>query len=92
MPKVRRSTLKALGAAAEANSAAMAFVPTFERQWGNPVLVRRALFPSFVRLHGDQGARKLLEAAREAVLEVPVEDPGILADFDTRDALAAAQR
>jgi molybdenum cofactor cytidylyltransferase len=90
MPKIRPQTLDALRAAADQNPAAIAFVPVLGRQWGNPVLVRRALFPSFARLHGDQGARKLLEAAREAVIEVEVGDPGIFADFDTRAAFGSA--
>lgn len=88
MPRVSAETLRRLAAASEANPAAQAFVPTFGGRWGNPVLVRRALFPSLARLHGDQGARKLIEASREIVEEVAVDDPGILADFDTVDDLA----
>ncbi len=86
MPRVRPETLERLVAAC-ADDPSLAFVPVFEGRWGNPVLVRRALFPSLMQLHGDQGARKLLEASREAVREVPVDDPGVLADFDTPDAL-----
>ncbi|HRE21241.1 MAG TPA: molybdopterin-binding/glycosyltransferase family 2 protein [Rhabdaerophilum sp.] len=87
MPRVRPQTLETLVAASEKDPS-LAFVPVFEGRWGNPVLVRRALFPSLMQLHGDHGARKLLEASREAVREVPVDDPGVLADFDTPDALA----
>ncbi|MFY8112895.1 MAG: nucleotidyltransferase family protein, partial [Rhabdaerophilum sp.] len=67
-----------------------AFVPVHRGQWGNPVLVRRSLFGDLLTLTGDQGARRLLESRRDRVAEVPVEDPGILADFDTRAALEAA--
>lgn len=88
MPRVSGATLRRLLAAAQEHPAMQAFVPTFAGRWGNPVLVRRALFPSLGKLHGDQGARKLLEASRDAVEEVPVDDPGILADFDTKEALA----
>lgn len=86
MPRISPRTLEAL-VAASANDPSLAFVPVFEGRWGNPVLVRRALFPSLMQLHGDQGARKLLEASREVVREIPVDDPGVLADFDTPDAL-----
>jgi len=89
MPLVKGETLAALLAAARANGEAQAFVPVHAGRWGNPVLLRRALFPSLLALNGDQGARKLLEAARDLVCEVPVEDAGILADFDTREALLA---
>ena len=87
MPRVSAGTLRRLMQAASENPAVQAFVPAFAGRWGNPVLVRRALFPSLAKLHGDQGARKLLEASREVVEEVPVEDAGILADFDTKAAL-----
>ena len=90
MPSVSGATLRRLMAAAQEHPAMQAFVPTFAERWGNPVLVRRALFPSLGKLHGDQGARKLLEASRDVVEEVPVDDPGILADFDTKEALAGA--
>lgn len=92
MPRVKRETLDALLAAAVANPAAEAFVPAYSGHWGNPVLVRRALFPAFLSLHGDQGARKLLQTAGDAVQEVAVDDPGILADFDTPEALARADQ
>ena len=88
MPRVQAETLRQLIRAAAENPGAQAFVPSFAGRRGNPVLVRRALFPSLAKLHGDQGARKLLEAAGDAVETVPVEDAGILADFDTPEALA----
>lgn len=87
MPRVRPATLERL-AAVSRDDPALAFVPVFEGRWGNPVLVRRSLFPSLMQLHGDQGARKLLEASREVLREVPVDDAGVLADFDTPEALA----
>lgn len=90
MPRVSAATLRRLVMAASEHPAAQAFVPTFEGHWGNPVLVRRALFPSLMALHGDQGARKLLEASREVVMEIPVADAGVLADFDTKHALLEA--
>lgn len=89
MPKVRVSTLEALIAGAQ-TPGIRAVVPAFAGRRGNPVLLKRALFPSVMALHGDAGARKLLEAAGEAVLVIEVDDPGVLADFDTPEALAGA--
>ncbi len=88
MPCVKPSTLGALVAAAWRAPAARAVVPAYAGRRGNPVLLRRALFASLLHLHGDVGARKLLEAAGDAVLVLEVDDPGILADFDTPQALA----
>ncbi|MCZ8377104.1 MAG: molybdopterin-binding/glycosyltransferase family 2 protein [Beijerinckiaceae bacterium] len=90
MPRLHPETLQRLAQQAVEQPGMEAFVPLFRGQWGNPVLVRRSLFPDLMALTGDQGARRLLEARRDRVAEVPVEDPGILADFDTPAALEAA--
>lgn len=89
MPMLAPSTLQALIEAAKQEPEPCAFVPAMDGKWGNPVLLRRALFASLRGLSGDQGARKLLEAARDQVRLVEVEDRGIFADFDTQAALAA---
>lgn len=87
MPRVKPATLRAMMAALAEAPDAQAIVPSFSGHWGNPVLIRRSLFPALATLTGDQGARKLLETLREAVHDVPVEDAGVLMDFDTPDAL-----
>lgn len=89
MPLIAPVTLHALASAAEANPEMSAIVPSFRGEWGNPVLVRRVLFGDIAGLTGDQGARKLI-VSRTDTLVVPVEDPGILADIDTHEALLAA--
>lgn len=89
MPRVQPETLRKLAQAAATRPEAQAFVPVQAGQWGNPVLLRRTLFAQLAGLTGDQGARRLLEAHRTVVQTVAVEDPGIHADFDTKDALAA---
>jgi molybdenum cofactor cytidylyltransferase len=89
MPRVTPATLRRLVAASWLASDAPALVPAYNGEWGNPVLIRRVLFPEVLRLTGDAGARKLL-VGREDVAVIAVDDPGILADFDTREALAKA--
>jgi len=56
-------------------------VPTYDGRRGNPVIIARSLFGELMELRGDVGFRAI--AARHAVLEVPVEDRGILLDVDT---------
>jgi molybdenum cofactor cytidylyltransferase len=90
MPRLLPETLQRLAQQSYEQPEMEAYVPVHHGQWGNPVLVRRGLFPDLMALTGDQGARRLLEARRDRVAEVPVQDPGILADFDTRAALEAA--
>jgi molybdenum cofactor cytidylyltransferase len=67
----------------------LAVVPTLLGQRGNPVLLSRALFPAVARLSGDQGARRLLDEAGDAIVEVPLDDPAIALDVDTPEALQA---
>ena len=87
MPLVTTATLDALIAAFEAGGAD-AIVPTYQGRRGNPVLIGRALFPAMTRLEGDQGARRLLEG-RDTVRALAVDDPGVVVDVDTPDALRA---
>ncbi|KMO22455.1 nucleotidyltransferase family protein [Methylobacterium indicum] len=71
-----------------APDAPAAVVPVRDRQRGNPVLLnRRLLDPGLAALTGDRGAGPLL-ARRDDVLELPVDEAGILIDVDTPAALA----
>jgi len=63
-----------------------AIVPTFRGEWGNPVLLARKFFAPVARLGGDVGARKLLHG-RTDVRVLDVDDPAILIDADTPEAL-----
>jgi molybdenum cofactor cytidylyltransferase len=63
--------------------------PVHQGQRGHPVGFSHALRPGLEQLDGDQGARALLEqhAGRLSLFEI--NDPGCLADVDTRDDLHA---
>lgn len=62
-------------------------VPTFEGQRGNPVLWGAAHFSPMKKLRGDRGARRLIETRAEQTRFVEMEDPGVLRDVDTPEAL-----
>ena len=79
MPLVRVATLSAL--AAELRLGAPAMVPVHDGQRGNPCGFARSTFQRLLTLSGDQGAKALLGLL--GVVEVAVDDPGILVDFDT---------
>ncbi|MGL5446113.1 MAG: nucleotidyltransferase family protein [Rhabdaerophilum sp.] len=87
MPLIRPETLRAIIAAAQADPALAAIVPTHQGEWGHPVLLMRELFADIAMLSGDQGARVLLKS-RQDVMQLELDDPGILADLDTREAFA----
>jgi CTP:molybdopterin cytidylyltransferase MocA len=43
-------------------------------------------------LEGDRGARSLIAELKSEAVEIAVDDPGILADADTPEALAEMRR
>ncbi len=58
---------------------------------GNPVLFARELFPALQEITGDTGARAIIEAHRERVQVVEV-DERVLEDIDTPETYAALLR
>lgn len=83
-----RKTIEAL----EAQPAALAAVPVYGDEWGHPVVMRHGLFKEVMNLSGDRGARALLKSRLDQVVEVPIDDPAILVDLDTPEALEKARR
>ena len=64
-------------------------MPTCARKRGNPVLWARRYFAEMATLAGDVGARALLDRHADEVFPVALDDPAILLDVDTPEALAA---
>lgn len=89
MPYVTPQIINRLLAAFAQRPDAKAVVPMIGGQRGNPILIGRALFPAVMALEGDVGARKLLDAAGDGVIEVSMEDTALLLDVDTPEALAS---
>lgn len=90
MPEVAAPLLDRLIAAFEAEPAADAAVPVHGGRRGNPALLGRSLFAPALALAGDEGARRLLARAR--VVEVAVDDDGVLLDVDEPAASRALPR
>jgi molybdenum cofactor cytidylyltransferase len=63
--------------------------PTFAERRGHPVLFGRTLFPELLEKDLPQGARTVVRRYLHAREEVPVVDPGILADIDTPEEYRA---
>ncbi|MDE2427483.1 MAG: nucleotidyltransferase family protein [Burkholderiales bacterium] len=87
MPFVQTATIRALLSAMQ-NGADIA-VPVYQGRRGNPVGFSQKYLPQLLTLHGDQGARRLLQ--QFAVHEVLVDDAGIHRDIDFPADLAASQ-
>lgn len=81
-PLLTAATVDALVDRQEATGARI-LVPTFEGVRGNPVLFHRALHAEIDAVTGDVGCRGVIARHQAEVLEVPVDDPGILVDIDT---------
>lgn len=88
MPLIRPATFAAVLAALQGGASLV--VPTHRQQQGHPVGFGRAHFAALATLHGDRGARQLLQTAGESLLKLEVNDPGVLIDVDAPADLAAA--
>lgn len=87
MPLVRPGHIDALIRAFLTDSEGFIFVPTWQGQRGNPVLWTVALLPKIGTLTGDVGVKALMDRHPAKVREVPVDEPGVLTDVDTPEAL-----
>lgn len=62
-------------------------IPRFDGRRGNPVLVDRSLTAALDSLAGDQGFRVLFNRHEHQILDLDVEDAGVLLDVDTAEQL-----
>jgi CTP:molybdopterin cytidylyltransferase MocA len=76
------STIRALKEAFVETGAPLV-APTFQGRRGHPVLFSRDLFPELLEEDLPEGARSVVRRYLDVREEVPVVDPGILADIDT---------
>lgn len=65
--------------------------PTFQGTPGHPVFFGNLDQMDFSNMRGDQGARNVIKNIKKRVL-LPLEDPGILIDIDTRDGYEKAKQ
>jgi molybdenum cofactor cytidylyltransferase len=59
-------------------------IPTWQGTRGNPVLLDRSLFSEALALQGDIGCRAIFSRHLEEILNVEVEENGVLLDIDDR--------
>lgn len=76
------TTVRAL-LTAFATRPALIVAPTYRGRRGHPVIFHRELFPELLEEGLHAGARVVVGRHASHRREVPVEDPGILADIDT---------
>lgn len=86
-PLVEPTTVEELLAAFDTHLEAAALVPTHQGRRGHPVVLRDELFPEVMEEELPEGLRTVLRRDPARVREVPVDDPAVLIDLDTPDAL-----
>ncbi|MFT7288459.1 MAG: molybdenum cofactor cytidylyltransferase [Halieaceae bacterium] len=84
MPLLQQNTLAAL--CSEASEDRIVF-PLYQGRRGHPVVFGRRFIPALRKLQGDRGASTLIRDNPEACVAVAVDDPGVLLDADTPEAL-----
>jgi molybdenum cofactor cytidylyltransferase len=85
MPRIRPATISAIAAAL--HNAEGIVIPFHHGQRGNPVAIGAAYRAELLGLTGDVGARALFERHARHIVRLEVDDPGVLADVDTRQDL-----
>lgn len=73
--------------AAIADGAVIA-APDYRGERGHPVAFAGTYRDALERLTGDAGAREIVKADADALVRVPVDDPGVVRDIDTPADLA----
>ena len=92
LPLVRPATLMLVGKTLVEGEHDVV-MPFFEGKQGHPVAFSANCFAALTALHGDKGASPIVRDARARgqVLDLAVDDEGVVTDIDTVDDLARAQ-
>ncbi|HYK42954.1 MAG TPA: nucleotidyltransferase family protein [Thermoanaerobaculia bacterium] len=88
-PAVFPGTVRLLASLADP---AASLIPTWKDRRGHPALVGRNLRAAALACPDGGGLRELWRARAEAVREIAVEDPGVVANADTPETYEAALR
>jgi molybdenum cofactor cytidylyltransferase len=83
-PFVRPQTLDQI-VDAYRRSTAQIVIPSYQGTRGNPVLLDRSVFAEVQALKGDVGCRALFARHLEGIVNVEVEDMGVLLDIDNQE-------
>ncbi len=89
MPYIRSATIVAVAHAIKGGAAIAA--AEYGGRRGHPVGFAAEFRRELLQLRGDAGARSVLANHAERLVRVPVDDPGILLDIDTRAELEGTQ-
>lgn len=87
MPHVTSDVINTLIDACNKPTDKALFVPVYQTQRGNPVIIAQKLFEPLLVQTGDSGARRLMNLHPDRVCEIDVDCAGVLKDYDTQAEL-----
>jgi len=59
-------------------------VPIYKNQQGNPVIFNKSMKEKIMNISGDIGAKKILELNKDKILNLEINDQGIVKGFNTK--------
>ncbi|MDD9896382.1 MAG: nucleotidyltransferase family protein [Gammaproteobacteria bacterium] len=80
MPFIQAETYRQLADQLNENNIV---IPYYQQQAGNPVGFGKQFFSELSQLSGDAGGRPVVQAHKDAVVRVGIEDAAVLYDIDT---------
>ena len=86
MPFIKTETVRIVLDALFAD--AVLVIPKYKSRTGHPVGISSKLRSDIIQLKGDVGAKPLFAKYKEKMRILPVNDPGILMDIDTKNELS----
>ena len=89
MPFIAPATVSRLCAQARADRICR---PVHAGRGGHPVMFGRSFWPALMGLTGDEGARQVVATARDQLIEIAVDDIGVLHDVDRPADLVSKAR
>jgi molybdenum cofactor cytidylyltransferase len=84
MPYVESKTYRNIAAAANSDSI---IVPTYDAKNGNPVCFGCSFYPQLEQLNDDKGGKDIILNNQHAVIEMALNDEGVLKDIDKPEDL-----
>ena len=83
MPHIKAATIDGVVEALDLKTRREICIPAYQGRRGHPVLFSRRFFPLLEKLSQDAGAKMIIEAHADSIVEIEVADPGILIDIDS---------
>ncbi|CAK0765079.1 molybdenum cofactor cytidylyltransferase [Azospirillaceae bacterium] len=85
MPLISSKTIMRLISLYQTHPEAHIVAPVYRGRRGHPVLWDRRFFPALTALTGDRGGRDLINRHLGSLRLAPIEDSGVVTDFDSLD-------